>query len=92
MENKIVAFTFSCIILCIAIFYLRNFIILDRNAKVEANKLADEFARFFDKYPECKNLSEINEKLRNQEYRSLPNYGEYKTFCEQLKKRENEKN
>ena len=29
---------------------------------------------------------------KSEEYRTPPNYGEYKTFCEKLKNRENEQN
>jgi hypothetical protein len=35
-------------------------------------------------------MKEFDGKL--EEYRSPPNYGEYKRFCEQLKKRENDQN
>ena len=74
---------------CIA--FLRYVIIdyfrLKKRMRNESNKLVDEYARFFEKHPECKNLNEVNEKLRNQEYRSPPNYGEYTRFCEELEKR-----
>jgi len=52
----------------------------------ESDLLA-EAQRLFKEHPECKNLNEVNEILRNQEYRSPPNYGEYTRFCEELEKR-----
>ena len=74
MENKIIEMVGIILVInfIFAMIVILKMLVKERRkSKVEANKFADEFARFLDKYPECKNLNEINEKLRVEQTERL---------------------